>query len=384
MDVIHLTFGVAGQPVRQKGFDAAHGQRCGRVLQRNQALPCRIRQTQRLGTGGGGSLLLLVPRIQIGKQRLGGNAEHHPVDRLHFNGGAVYVAHLRQTPPRRVGAALFLGQTGLQFFPIGFGGGKAVVAVPHCQHHRGLPRGIVPARGKGVRVSKRRQGGVHTRNQLRRFHRPAAQPSAAQHQLAVIQKRQAVLAVPDGFDQRGVFIVRQHHNVGRFQLGAAAHPQPGRDTLHHRCLARADGRLRAGGVVVAFQVDFAHQTLPHGAVHLGALHIHIAVYGAGQHLFAVLAHGGADALQAGLLLRSAEVRLRQHDMQRAGFSGGQRFGALPILRLGGELIHGNARPAVQRDSFGRQQNISGRKTRKRHHQHIPSVKLPRQHRTIPA
>lgn len=69
---------------------------------------------------------------------------------------------------------------------------------------------------------------------------------------------------------------------------------------------------------------------------------------------AVVLHRAADALQARVLLRGAEIGLRQDDVQGAGLVFGALLGALPILRLGGELVNSDAGPRIQRNTGGRQ------------------------------
>ena len=112
--------------------------------------------------------------------------------------------------------ALFFGEGGFQLLPVGFCRGQAVVAVANGQHHGGLARGCRPPPGKRLRVSQRRQGGIDLGNTGGVLHRPAPQVSAAQHQFAVIEQRQFLLAGTDGLDERLARIVGQHHHVRRF------------------------------------------------------------------------------------------------------------------------------------------------------------------------
>ena len=301
---------------------------------------------------------------------MGRYTEHHTVDRLDLDGRAMYIADLGQAPAGGVILLLFGGQALLQFLPVGFGRGQRVVAVADSQHHGRLTGGTGPASSKFFLVGQVGQCGVDLVDQGGVFHRPAAQMAAAQHQLAVIQQRQAIFMVTDGFDQRLFLIVSQHHHVGRFQNSATAYFQARRDALHHRLFAGADGRFAAGVIVVGFQVHGTYQPLADGAVHLGALHIDKAVDTAGQHRLAVLLHRAADGLHPLLLLGGAQVSFGQDDMQRAGLTGGQRFGALPVLRLGSKLVYRNAGPRVQRNVGGGQQNISGNKARNRHTMHL--------------
>ena len=237
-----------------------------------------------------------------------------------------------------------------------------MVAIADGQHHGLLPLGGGPAVGERGRVSQFGKSRVDLRDERRILDGPAAQTAAAQHQLAVVERRKLVFHKADGLDERAVGVVGQHHDVGRFQRRTAAHFQPWRDALHDGALAGADGGLAALGVVVGVEVHRAHKALADRAVHLGALHIDVAMYFPCQHGAAVVVHCAADALQAGVLLRGAQVSLRQDDVQRAGPALGAGLGALPVLRLGGELVHGNAGPRVQRNAGGGQQDISGGKT----------------------
>ena len=142
--------------------------------------------------------------------------------------------------------------------------------------------------------------------------------------------------------------------MGGLQRGTPAHLQARGDALHNGAFAGADGGLGTAGVVVSLQIHGAHKALTDGAVHLGTLHINIAMYFSCQNGMAVVLHRAADALQACVLLRGAEIGLRQDDVQGAGLVFGALLGALPILRLGGELVNSDAGPRVQRNTGGRQ------------------------------
>ena len=239
-------------------------------------------------------------------------------------------------------------------------------AVADGQHHGRLTGGAGPAGGELFLVGQVGQRGVDLGDEGGILHSPSAQMPAAEHQLTVIQQGQYVLVVADRLDQRLFLVVGQHHHMGRFQNCATADFQARRDALDHSLFTGADGGLAAGVVVVGFKVDGTHQTLADGAVHLGALNIHKAMNAAGQHRFAVLLHRAADGLHPLGLLGGTQVGFGQHDMQRTGFTGSQGFGALPVFRLGGKLVNGDAGPRVQRNAGGRQQNISGNKARNGH------------------
>ena len=55
------------------------------------------------------------------------------------------------------------------------------------------------------------------------LHRPAGHMTAAQHQLALVHLGQAVLVGVNGLDEGAVRVIRQHHDMGRFQRSAGAH-----------------------------------------------------------------------------------------------------------------------------------------------------------------
>ena len=356
MDVVHFC-----PHLIQKTLDGAHRQRLRGAGHGKEAAVTALHAPELLGTILRQLHLPVgAPAGKGGVKVRGGHTEHHPVDGFYLDGRAVNIAHLRQTPAGRVNGALFRGQGGFQFLPVGLGGGKGMVAVPHRQRHGRLSGGGRPAGGKGVRIAQRGQRGVDLSDERRVLHGPARQMPAAQHQLALIQLGQLLLAGGHRLDEGAAFIVGQHQHMGRFQHRAAADFQPGRDALRHGGLAGADVRFGTGGVIVGLQIHSAHQALPDGAVLLGALHVHIAVDMAGEHRLPVLLHGAADGRQPGRLLRGFQIRLRQHDVQRAGFSSGQFLRFLPVVRLGGKLVHRDAGPGLQRGLL-RQQDMGGGK-----------------------
>ena len=245
-----------------------------------------------------GCAVLFQPAAKVCGNGVGVHAEQHTVDGLNLNRRGMHVAHFRQAPARRVGLLLFRRQGGFQFFPIGFCCGKGMVAITNRQRHGGLAGCGRPACGKSSGIAKVCQRSVDLLHQRGVLHGPTGQVAAVQHQRAIIQQRQLRLMGGNGFNQGTGFIVGQHHHMRGFQLGPAADLEPGRDARHHCALAGADGGLAAFFKAVLFQVHSTNQPLADGTVHLGALHIHIAMYTAGQQVIAVILHGRTDRRKA--------------------------------------------------------------------------------------
>ena len=154
---------------------------------------------------------------------------------------------------------------------------------------------------------------------------PTAQPAnvaAALHQLALVQLFQLALSRADGLDEGAAGVVGQHHDMGRFQRRTPAHGHAGRDALGDGALTGPDGRAGTLLVAVSLEVYLAHEALTHPAALLGALDVDKAVHGAGQHVAAVLVHGGVDVLHPLGRVFIPEVDLRQDEPQGAGAAAG--------------------------------------------------------------
>lgn len=237
-----------------------------------------------------------------------------------------------------------------------------MVAITNRQRHGGAGR----LRQASVRQKQRHRQGLPARVDLLHqrgvLHGPTGQVAAVQHQRAIIQQRQLRLMSGNGFNQGTGFIVGQHHHMRGF------HWAPRR--ILSRGGMRATTVLSLGRMAgfaaffkaVLFQVHSTNQTLADGTVHLGALHIHIAMYTAGQQVIAVILHGRTDRRKARFFLRGSKVSFRQNNVQGAGFALCQFLRFLPVFRLGGKLIHRNAGPRVQRGRCTGQQDISRDKT----------------------
>ena len=158
-------------------------------------------------------------------------------------------------------------------------------------------------------------------------------------------------------DEGAAGVVRQHHDVRRFQTGAGAHLHAGRDAAFHGALAGAHRAFLAPAVAVGFQIHHAHKALPHLAALLGALHVNKAVHRAGQHVPGIVIHGGMDLLNACIGIAVFQIDLRQDHVQGAGAACRGSLGFLPVIPVTGELIAGNAAPLFQWDLLRRQKDV---------------------------
>ena len=181
--------------------------------------------------------------------------------------------------------------------------------------------------------------------------------AAALHQLALVQLFQLALSRADGLDEGAAGVVGQHHDMGRFQRCTPAHGHAGRDALGDGALAGPDGRAGALLVAVSLEVDLAHEALTHPAALLGALDVDKAVHGAGQHVAAVLVHGGVDVLHPPGRVFILEVDFRQDEPQGAGTAAHSGVCLLPVGAVAGKLVTGHAAPLFQRDILPGQQDV---------------------------
>ena len=203
--------------------------------------------------------------------------------------------------------------------------------------------------------------------------------AAAQHQLALVYLGQAVLVGGNGLDEGAVRVVRQHHDMGRFQRSAGAYLHAGRDAAFHRALAGAHGAFFAPAVAVSLQVHTSYKTLPHPAALLGALHINKAVHRPGEHVLGVVLHGGVDLFHPRVGVSVLQIHLRQDQVQGAGRTRSGLFCPLPVAAVTGELVTGDAAPLLQRHLLRRQQDVCGCKTGSRFHSRfLPSLKAASQ------
>ena len=178
--------------------------------------------------------------------------------------------------------------------------------------------------------------------------------TAAQHQLALVHLGQAVLVGGNGLDEGAVRVIRQHHDVGRFQRSAGAHLHAGRDAAFHGALAGTHGAFFATAVAVSLQVHTPHKTLPHPAALLGALYIDKAVHRPGEHILGIILHGFVDLFHPCVGVSVLQIHLRQDQVQGAGRTGSSLFCPLPVAAVAGKLVTGNAAPLFQRHLLRRQ------------------------------
>ena len=179
----------------------------------------------------------------------------------------------------------------------------------------------------------------------------------------------------NGLDEGAVRVVRQHHDVGRFQRSAGAHLHAGRDAAFHGALAGAHRAFFAPAVAVSFQIHTPHKALPHPAALLGALYIDKAVHRPGEHVFGIILHGGVDLFHPRIGVSVLQIHLRQDQVQGAGRTRCGLFCPLPIAAVAGELVTGDAAPLFQRHLLRRQQDVCRCKTGSQFHSgFLPSLK----------
>ena len=284
------------------------------------------------------------------------------------------IAHLGQTPAGGVVLCLLRGQGLFQLLPAGFCGSQRVVAVAHGQRQRVAAGGIGVFLVKFFLTAQHGQRVFDLRDEGGILHRPACHMAAAQHQLTLVYLGQAVLVGGNGLDEGAIRVVRQHHDMGRFQRSAGTHLHAGRDAAFHGALAGAHGTFFAPAVAVSFQVHTPYKTLPHPAALLGALHIDKAVHRPGEHVLGVILHGGVDLFHPRIGVSVLQIHLRQDQVQSAGRTRSGLFCPLPVAAVAGKLVTGNAAPLLQRHLLRRQQDVCGCKTGSRFHSRfLPSL-----------
>ena len=249
-----------------------------------------------------------------------------------------------------------------------------MVAVAHRQRQRVAAGGIGVFLVKFLLTAQHGQCVFDLRDEGGVLHRPACHMTAAQHQLALVHLGQAVLVGGNGLDEGAVRVIRQHHDVGRFQRSAGAHLHAGRDAAFHGALAGAHGAFFATAVAVSFQVHTPHKTLPYPAALLGALYIDKAVHCPGEHILGIILHGGVDLFHPRIGVSVLQIHLRQDQVQGAGRTRCGLFCPLPVAAVAGELVTGNAAPLFQRHLRRGQQDVCGCKTgRLFHSRFLPSL-----------
>lgn len=140
-----------------------------------------------------------------------------------------------------------------------------MIAVSHGEQKAAILSVFFPHAG-GIRKGfKRRRDGRRVR------HAPAAHMAAAHVEFKVVYLLQSPALRVKAFQNPLVRIVRQQHDVGKFDGRVLPDHQTGRNAGSDRPLRRADQRLCARRVVVALQIHGGDQPQPAGPAGRGAL-----------------------------------------------------------------------------------------------------------------
>ena len=167
---------------------------------------------------------------------------------------------------------------------------------------------------------------------------------AAEHQIGVVKRPEFVRFLQQRLDDRAARVVDQNKNVRQLDGRAAADPKPRRNARNDRPLGRADQRRRASVVIVAFEVERQHK--PAARVAGGSsTNEHKPLGQRLQHAAVeIIAHLPPDAGNAFGLVRFAEERLGQDQIERGGRVADECAGALPVFGLRGVLVARNDCP----------------------------------------
>ena len=351
MDVVDLRPGAAGEEIVQPALQGGGRDGAAGLLKGHGAFAALLDQREGLGPGAGEAVRCRI-FLPVGQQAAFlqqglGQIRHHPVDGLELQGLIVDVDHLDHGLPGGMAQLLRRGQTLLQLVPVGLGGGKGVIAVAHGEE-------------QGIRAQlflEGRQGSVQGGEVAFLRHGPAPQAAAALHQLKIVQQGQLCPPGVEGLDDRPQGIVHQQHDMAAFQRRAPADGLTGGQAGGDGLLRGPDEALDAG-IIILLQVGGAYQAQA-AAGFRGALHQHEAA----RHLLRqrafgqVLVHLRVDDGHAAFRLR--QIALRQHQLQAGGLFPHLRSGLMPVFRLGGILVAGDAGPGRGIDLGGRQQQIGG-------------------------
>ena len=187
---------MGGQIVVQERLERGHRQRPWRPLdQHRTGVRARLEREglhilRQRGRDGLGHRNLCAVRAEKAAGRIedidGVHAKQRAVNPLNDNALIMHVDDLGKHVARRMGLALFGGQRGLDFFPIGLGGRHGMVAVTDCirQHRAAVGNAVFGVEyGAVAELCKRVQQCVGLRA-LR--NKPAGQMPAPLHQFHII------------------------------------------------------------------------------------------------------------------------------------------------------------------------------------------------------
>ena len=194
------------------------------------------------------------------------------------------------------------------------GRSQGVVAVPHGKEHGGPPRGIIP-QGKGRRISQRsqilRQAAHLTLGQT-----VSGDVSPLFHQVKVVEQFHFRRLRGVMLNYFTAWIIQQQHHMGQLQRSMPPHRHPGRDALQHGALRGTDQAVRAGAVIISFQIHLPHNAPAQRAAGEAALHIDEAVrQGTEDAPRQIVLHGGVDRRDMGFGMPVLQLLFRQDQPQ---------------------------------------------------------------------
>ena len=266
----------------------------------------------------------------------------------------VNVVELDEGVPGGMVCPLIFRQGRLDLLPVGLGGGQAVVAVAHGEEEHGV---IAVLLFKSILVGELREGGEDVLHVPLPRHKTTGDMAAAQHQVGVVEAGKLLRLLHQGLDDGTLGVVDEDQDVGELHRGPLPDLQPGRDAGDDGPLGGADQGTGALGVVVFFEIKSHDQAVACIAVG-GAFHQHEALGLLLQDaLLQILLHVGLDGGDTLGLIRAAQIRFRQNEVQRGGGVTDDLPGFLPILLLGGELVAGHHGPLHHVRSLGREHHF---------------------------
>ena len=273
-----------------------------------------------------------------GEHVLWGDTLDEPVNRLEIKRFVVDVHELDQRVPPRV----VRRHGGPDLLPNRLRGREGMVAVAHRVDERWLA-GPKCSESTGHPIDRPSVG-----------HVPAAQSTAALHQLEIVRRFQVVLE--QRLDDGSLGIVDEHHDVRRFQGRLPTHGDAGRQAVAVRPLRAANQFPCAWSVVECVEVQGDNQPSSRGRPTDRAFNEHESgrlrfEYTARQ----VLVHAAVDRRDHARAVIAPELRLGKNEMERRRSVADEPSGLKPIVRLGRVLVAGDHRPGLQGHIGPRQQ-----------------------------
>ena len=171
-----------------------------------------------------------------------------------------------------------------------------------------------------------------------RSHKASADMAPASHQIKIICVRCAPAKSPKNTVSG---VINKQHHVRQFKRSASPDTDAWRYPFRHCAFGGADKRNRVVGKIIFFKVNCRNKSAAHSAVTLSPIKPYCTVLMFFKYsAFNIIAHCRVDLRYA--LLGFGKKSLGKNKSQRRGRVAHFGVCALPVFRLSGKLIAGNA------------------------------------------